>query len=438
MTGEDTTRSPPPSPPAVFSMPSSSSESTHVTRACRMSRVGGVGSPVYTMLRPKPLDYEQRTTLVHVFNNIANQIFGNGIFCGVLPVVTARVPIVNVIDRGTGIECDITVENKDGMTRSMIFKFISSLDPRFQILSYLVKFWAKIHDVNSPRERTLSSMSIVSLVAFHLQRRPGILQYYPHGSDFESVERNTLAFKGFGRTNKETVAELFVSLISKLLSAESLWEHGLCASNFEASWISKTWKKGIGNLNKICRCLRDCALNLLDFMRGKLDTSKLKTLLFGCLKPDELVSKPRLKRGKRKRKPQTSPDSRYGLGKGKHAVHLVGSDQHANSTTAEAPQVVHRHPTQAKASTQCAHKPTPPFVIIPSGFGYSLSLQLPVAPQLSRGLLGRPPPVNLVHLNNGAQLPQQGLLLSLPSQQAAGSNSGVTYAGAQQLQRNEN
>jgi DNA polymerase sigma len=48
------------------------------------------------------------------------------------------VPIVNVIDRGTGIECDITVENKDGMTRSMIFKFISSLDPRFQILSYLV------------------------------------------------------------------------------------------------------------------------------------------------------------------------------------------------------------------------------------------------------------------------------------------------------------
>ncbi|BAF25902.1 Os09g0570600 [Oryza sativa Japonica Group] len=283
MTGEDTTRSPPPSPPAVFSMPSSSSESTQssdsevsawdpqVLRAhaeCLESEelaalsvnrtllpiLDNLLLQVYTMLRPKPLDYEQRTTLVHVFNNIANQIFGNGIFCGVLPVVTARVPIVNVIDRGTGIECDITVENKDGMTRSMIFKFISSLDPRFQILSYLVKFWAKIHDVNSPRERTLSSMSIVSLVAFHLQTRdppilPPLSALLKDGSDFESVERNTLAFKGFGRTNKETVAELFVSLISKLLSAESLWEHGLCASNFEASWISKTWKKGIGNLN---------------------------------------------------------------------------------------------------------------------------------------------------------------------------------------------
>ncbi|TVU09670.1 hypothetical protein EJB05_43160, partial [Eragrostis curvula] len=84
----------------------------------------------------------------------------DGNCCGVLPIV---------IDRGMGIECDIPVENKDGMTRSMIFKLISSLDERFQILSYLVKFWAKVQDLNSQRELTMSSMSIISLVAFHLQ-----------------------------------------------------------------------------------------------------------------------------------------------------------------------------------------------------------------------------------------------------------------------------
>ncbi len=44
------------------------------------------------------------------------------------------------------------------------------------------------------------------------------MRFLADGSDFESVERNTLAFKGFGRTNKETVAELFVSLISKVSS----------------------------------------------------------------------------------------------------------------------------------------------------------------------------------------------------------------------------
>jgi len=153
---------------------------------------------VYAVLRPKPVDYEQRNALVHVFHKMATKIFGNdngfpvvqafgsftmdlftpksdldlsvnftaetedlcdrkkkikvirkfskvlyslqrdGIYCGVLPLVSARVPIVNVIDRETGIECDITVENKDGMTRSMVFKFVSSLDERFRILSYLV------------------------------------------------------------------------------------------------------------------------------------------------------------------------------------------------------------------------------------------------------------------------------------------------------------
>lgn len=195
---------------------------------------------VYTVLRPKAVDYEQRNTLVDVFNEMTNKIFGNnngfpvvqafgsftmdlftprsdldlsvnfsaetedqcarkkkisvirkfakvlyslqrnGVYCGVLPVLSARVPIINVIDRGTGIECDISIENKDGMTRSMVFKFISSLDERFQILSYLMKIWAKIHDVNSPSKQTMSSMSIISLVAFHLQHRPGILQYCLH------------------------------------------------------------------------------------------------------------------------------------------------------------------------------------------------------------------------------------------------------------------
>lgn len=36
------------------------------------------------------------------------------------------------------------------------------------------------------------------------------------GLDCASIERKALLFKGFGRRNKESVAELFVSLISKV------------------------------------------------------------------------------------------------------------------------------------------------------------------------------------------------------------------------------
>lgn len=50
----------------------------------------------------------------------------------------ARVPVVKFVDCGTGIECDISVENKDGISRSSIFAIVSSIDERFRILSHLV------------------------------------------------------------------------------------------------------------------------------------------------------------------------------------------------------------------------------------------------------------------------------------------------------------
>uniref|UniRef100_A0A453RSJ1 Uncharacterized protein n=1 Tax=Aegilops tauschii subsp. strangulata TaxID=200361 RepID=A0A453RSJ1_AEGTS len=94
-------------------------------------------------------------------------------------------------------------------------------------ISIRMKFWAKTHDVNCPKDRTMSSMAIISLVAFHLQtRHPPILPAFSgllkDGADFASVQRNVVLFKGFGSTNKESVAELFVSLMSKLLAVKDL------------------------------------------------------------------------------------------------------------------------------------------------------------------------------------------------------------------------
>ncbi|KAL9996875.1 putative Nucleotidyltransferase superfamily [Helianthus debilis subsp. tardiflorus] len=50
----------------------------------------------------------------------------------------AKVPIVKVIDTGTGVECDLSVENRDGISKSLIIRFITSIDQRFQKLSFLV------------------------------------------------------------------------------------------------------------------------------------------------------------------------------------------------------------------------------------------------------------------------------------------------------------
>ncbi|KAL6493840.1 hypothetical protein OROGR_031749 [Orobanche gracilis] len=190
---------------------------------------------VYANRRPKPTDYEVRRGLVRVFNEIAKEIYGHSKdipvvvefgsfvmdlfsttsdldlsvnFCtttvpcprekkiqtlrkfarklyaiqskghvsGVLPITTAKVPILKCVDRGTGVQCDISVENRDGILKSQIIHIISSIDERFQKLSFLMKTWAKTYNINSSKDKTLNSLSIILLVAFHLQtRNPPIL-----------------------------------------------------------------------------------------------------------------------------------------------------------------------------------------------------------------------------------------------------------------------
>lgn len=66
-------------------------------------------------------------------------VLGKGHVYGVFPITTAKVPIVKVCDRGTGVECDISVENRDGILKSQIIHIISSIDERFHKLSFLVK-----------------------------------------------------------------------------------------------------------------------------------------------------------------------------------------------------------------------------------------------------------------------------------------------------------
>ncbi|KAL5222339.1 hypothetical protein ABZP36_027052 [Zizania latifolia] len=497
----------------------------------------------YAMLCPKPDDYKKRHIMLEVFNKIAEDMFGkkngfpvveafgsftmdlftpksdldlsvnfnadfdnqfsrkdkisvirklakvlqshqrNGRCHGVLPVVTARVPVLKAIDKGTGVECDISVENKDGMSRSMIFKFISSIDERFQIICYLMKFWAKAHDVNCPKDRTMSSMVIISLVAFHLQTRcPPILPAFSvllkDGSDVESIQRNALLFEGFGCRNKESVAELFVSLMSKLLSVEGLWEQGLCASNFEGSWISKTWERGVGNLSvedfldrsqnfarsvgkvemqKICECIRVTVLNLTEFFSGKIDAPKLKALLFRPVHQDEPVSNPNPKLAKGKMNSRLDPEnSQKQQKKRKRTVHpgrdasRAATDLHPGSDARRAANDLHRRGTTfvphipqvppIQPFSQLAHTYQP--LITPSRFAYGLQPPpyLHSAPHSNHGFLGQPPD-NFIHFNPGIQLPQQAPHIFAPllaQQPVIDRFHPYDFNLAQQIQHNEN
>jgi len=112
---------------------------------------------------------EKKLEILKRFAKKLRSLQGEGQVKNVESIFSAKVPIVKFSDQGTGVECDLSVENKDGILNSQIVRIISQIDGRFQKLCLLVKHWAKAHEVNSALHRTLNSVSITLLVALHLQ-----------------------------------------------------------------------------------------------------------------------------------------------------------------------------------------------------------------------------------------------------------------------------
>ncbi|XP_021738235.1 uncharacterized protein LOC110704732 [Chenopodium quinoa] len=154
-------------------------------------------------------------------------------------IMSARVPVLKVTDSGSGIECDFSVGNRDGIAKSHIVLLISAIDERFQKLSFMLKAWAKAQDINSSKDGTLNSLSLITR---DIPILPPFSDILKDGTDPEAVKKIIPRFLKYGKRNKESLAELFVSLLVKIESVESLWSKGICVSTYEGSWIYKNWK----------------------------------------------------------------------------------------------------------------------------------------------------------------------------------------------------
>lgn len=54
-------------------------------------------------------------------------------------ILSARVPVLKVTDRGSRIDCDFSVGNRDGIAKSQFVRLISAIDERFRKLSFMVR-----------------------------------------------------------------------------------------------------------------------------------------------------------------------------------------------------------------------------------------------------------------------------------------------------------
>ncbi|BBH02542.1 Nucleotidyltransferase family protein [Prunus dulcis] len=215
---------------------------------------------------------------------------GEGHVIGVQAIMTARVPIIKFIDCGTGIECDLSVENRDGIQKSQILHLVSGIDERFQKLSFLTRDPPII-----PPFCTLFEGS-----ALGVARDPHLPWHVTDGTDPVIVVKRVKNYSEYGKGNKESLADLFITLLVKVASVENLWQKGLCASLYQGSWTSKLWDtpylsvedftdlsqnvaRAVGReqFKEIYGCIHSSLCHLSSFSDGHIQGHQLVDLLFG-------------------------------------------------------------------------------------------------------------------------------------------------------------
>lgn len=96
---------------------------------------------------------------------------GSVIFTDVKAIPTARIPVVNFKDVISGLDCDLTFHNPLALSNTGMLRAYSELDIRVRKLAYVIKYWAKARQINSPAYGTPSSYAYILCLLHFLQSR---------------------------------------------------------------------------------------------------------------------------------------------------------------------------------------------------------------------------------------------------------------------------
>lgn len=140
-------------------------------------------------------------------------------------VIKAKVPILRFRDTERAIDIDINYNNCVGVKNTHLLYCYSQCDWRVRPLTLVVKLWARSHDINNAKNRTISSYSLTLMVIHFLQCgvKPKILpclhDQYPEKfkimrSQYDLGYVNTMEHFGtFHTKNKQPLGELMLQFL---------------------------------------------------------------------------------------------------------------------------------------------------------------------------------------------------------------------------------
>jgi hypothetical protein len=95
-------------------------------------------------------------------------------FTKIFPILTAKVPIVQFVERTSQLECDLCYGNVLAIENSKLIREYCRFDPRVTTLAWTVKNWAVEHNLNDNKSGTFSSYAL-TIMTIHFCQEQGIV-----------------------------------------------------------------------------------------------------------------------------------------------------------------------------------------------------------------------------------------------------------------------
>ncbi|KAM9744192.1 terminal uridylyltransferase 7 isoform 1-T1 [Menidia menidia] len=179
----------------------------------------------------------------------------------ILPITTAKVPIVKFYHVHTGLEGDISLYNTLALHNTHLLASYAAIDRRVKILCYVMKVFAKMCDIGDASRGSLSSYAYTLMVLFFLQQRSPpvipVLQEIYDGKKkpevlvdgwnvyfFDDLKTLPSRWPHYGK-NSESVGELWLGLLRFYTEDFDFKEHVVCIrqharlTTFNKQWTSK-------------------------------------------------------------------------------------------------------------------------------------------------------------------------------------------------------
>nr|CAB3267384.1 terminal uridylyltransferase 4 [Phallusia mammillata] len=197
---------------------------------------------------------------VSIIEDVARCLRRCGDLRGILPITTAKVPIVKFEHRSTGLEGDISLYNLLAQRNTLMLSCYANVDERCRILGYVMKAFVKRCHIGDASRGSLSSYAYTLMVIFFLQQRspavlPVLQQLDTDGTkevvvdgwnswffdDLNDLER---VWPEMGK-NTETVGELWLGMIRFYTEDFDFRKHVVSIrqkkllTTFEKEWTSK-------------------------------------------------------------------------------------------------------------------------------------------------------------------------------------------------------